>query len=243
MKKNKWFVFSAMLFLIAGTAAALHWLGTHQRLGSPGIVATPIPGQVAMKIDLPAEIPGFSSTNIPESESELSYFPKDTSFARRLYTADGGTIAGTIVMMGADRTSIHKPDYCLPGQGWKILQKSTATIPLANGSSLPVAKWVIGNSYIDQNGERKPYHAVYVYWFVADHEQTPDFYRRLWWLTRDMVSHGVLQRWAYVSYYSPCLPGQEDATFDRMKTLIAASVPKFQLSPDMSPAPAIAPRQ
>ena len=26
--------------------------------------------------------------------------------------------------MGADRTSIHKPDYCLPGQGWTIKDKS-----------------------------------------------------------------------------------------------------------------------
>jgi len=42
----------------------------------------------------------------------------------------------------------------------------------------------------------------------------------------------VLQRWAYVSYFTACLPGQEDATFARMKALITASVPEIQLPPD-----------
>jgi hypothetical protein len=40
-----------------------------------------------------------------------------------------------------------------------------------------------------------------------------------------------LQRWAYVSYFSICTPGQEDAAFERMNKLIAASVPEYQLPP------------
>ena len=47
----------------------------------------------------------------------------------------------------------------------------------------------------------------------------------------DSLRHGVLQRWAYVSYFAYCWPGQEDATFARMKQLIAASVPEFQPPP------------
>jgi hypothetical protein len=46
-----------------------------------------------------------------------------------------------------------------------------------------------------------------------------------------LLRTGVLQRWAYVSYFSACEPGQEDATFARMEKLIAASVPEFQLPP------------
>ncbi len=47
----------------------------------------------------------------------------------------------------------------------------------------------------------------------------------------NLVRHGVLQRWAYVSYFTICLPGQEDAAFDHLKQLITASVPEFQLAP------------
>jgi len=43
-----------------------------------------------------------------------------------------------------------------------------------------------------------------------------------------MLRTGVLQRWAYVSCFSICLPGKEQATYDRIKDLIVATVPKFQ---------------
>ena len=70
---------------------------------------------------------------------------------------------------------------------------------------------------------------VYVFWFVADDEQTTGNVQFQCYLVRDLLLKGVLQRWAYISYFSVCLPGQEEATFERMKKLIAASVPEFQL--------------
>jgi len=240
--KNKWLIFSIALILIAGTAVALAEFRAHQKLGKPGIKATPIPGQVAMQIELPENVPGFTSTNVPESDVELGYFPKDTSYIRRSYQTDGAPpIFATIVMMGADRTSIHKPDYCLPGQGWQITKKSVVKVPLASVNyELPVSVWRLSNSLQAPDGRVQTIHGIYVFWFVADNEQTPSFYQRLWWLTRDMVSTGVLQRWAYVSYFTPCEPGQEDAAVERVKKLISESVPQFQLLPP--PATVIAPR-
>jgi len=41
----------------------------------------------------------------------------------------------------------------------------------------------------------------------------------------------VLQRWAYVTYFAVCAPGQEDAAYERLKKLIQTSVPEFQLTP------------
>ena len=64
---------------------------------------------------------------------------------------------------------------------------------------------------------------------MADNEQTADHWTRILWLARDLLRHGVLQRWAYVSYFTICYPGQEEATFERMQKLITASVPEFQL--------------
>jgi len=78
-----------------------------------------------------------------------------------------------------------------------------------------------------------------VFWFVAANEQTANNDKRMWWLTRDLLSKGVLQRWAYVSYFAMCQPGQEDAAFERMKKLIAASVHEFQFPP-ASGTPAVA---
>lgn len=234
MKSQKWLIFCIAFGLMAGTAGALSWSRAHQRLGQPGILATPIPGSVMMKIDLPEHVLDFTSTNVPEPEVVLGYLPPDSSYAERLYSAPGGPqVTATTVLMGGDRTSIHKPDYCLPGQGWTIRDKSVVNIPVAGAQNyeLPVARWVISNSYATPDGQKQEVSGLYVFWFVANGEQTPDNFERMWWLGRDLLRTGVLQRWAYVSYFAACAPGQEDATFERMKNLIAHSVPEYQKPP------------
>jgi len=234
MKHPKWLIVCIALGMIAGTAGVLNWTRAHQRLGEPGVYASPIPGKVMMTINLPERVLNYTSTNIPEPQLVLDYLPPDTSYAERIYTApDGFFIQNTVVLMGADRTSIHKPDYCLPGQGWVIKDKAVLNIPIAGAVSysLPVAKWVLANSYQTPDGKKQPVAGIYVFWFVADGEQTTDNYERMWWMGRDLLSTGVLQRWAYISYFVLCAPGQEDAAFERMKELIAHSVPEYQKPP------------
>jgi len=235
MKNKNWLIFIVALVLMAGTAGLLLRLKSVQKLGQPGIISAPIPGEkVMVKIDLPEHVLDFTSTNLPESAVELGFFPKDTSFVRRLYQdSDGHQMSTTIVLMGADRTSIHKPDYCLPGQGWHIDSKNVVNVPVGGAKpyQLPVAKWLISANSQMPDGRTVKRSGIYTFWFVTDGEQTPDFYGYLRRLTRNLVFTGVLERWAYVSCYSTCEPGQEDAAFARMEKLISASVPEFQLPP------------
>jgi hypothetical protein len=234
MKNQKLLIFFAALILIAGTAGLLVRLKTNQKLGVPGVIFTPVPGNVQVKIALPERVLDFTSTNIPELEVVLGYLPKDTSYAERLYQSpDGAAMTGTIVLMGTDRTSIHKPDYCLPGQGWHIDSKSIVNVPVggARPYELSIAKWLISANFQGPDGRTEKHSGIYAFWFVADKEQTPEFYGYLKLLTRDLLFTGVLQRWAYVSYFTTCAPGQEDAAFERMKQLISASVPEFQPPP------------
>jgi hypothetical protein len=231
MKQQKWIILAIALVMIAGTAGALTWLRTHQQLGRPGLKTEAIPGSVQLKINLPERVLNFTSTNVPEPELVLSYLPPDTSYAERIYTApDGFWVQNTVVLMGGDRTSIHKPDYCLPGQGWVIKDRAMTNIPVAGAQSyqLPVSKWVISNSVQTADGQKRQVGGLYVFWLVADGEETPDNYQRMWWQARDLLRTGVLQRWAYVSYFAICAPGQEDAAFERMKDLIGHAVPEYQ---------------
>ncbi len=69
---------------------------------------------------------------------------------------------------------------------------------------------------------------LYVYWFVADGAVTAHRSQRLWWMARELLQTGTLQRWAYVSCFAQCLPGEEDKTFVRMKEFLAEAVPQFQ---------------
>jgi len=239
-EKQKWLILFVVLVLLAGTAGALTWLKTHQKLGKPGIITAPIPGSATMKIELPAQVLNFTSTNVPESEIELGYFPKDTSFEERYYLSpdDAPGISATVILMGADRTSIHRPEYCLAGQGFSCDEKTVVDIPVRGPKPypLPVAKWKVSRMIQQPDGQNVKLSGVYVFWFVADNEQTTGNVRFQCDLVRDLLLKGVLQRWAYISYFSACLPGQEDATFERMKGLIAASVPEFQLPPQSAGA-------
>jgi hypothetical protein len=72
---------------------------------------------------------------------------------------------------------------------------------------------------------------LYVYWFVDADRFTASHARRMLWMAHDVVIKDVLDRWAYISFFTQCLPGQEEATFDRVKKLITATVPEFQLVP------------
>ncbi|HEY1663384.1 MAG TPA: hypothetical protein VGI03_13275 [Verrucomicrobiae bacterium] len=235
MKNQKWILLFAGLAMIAIAAGLLTALKQHPRLGQPGIRATPIPGSVAMKIELPAGVLDFISTNVPEPAVVLGYLPKDTSYAERLYkSADSEIpIEGTVVLMGTDRTSIHNADYCLRGQGLDPYAKSIATIPIGGPEpyTLPVSEWKVAGTFQQPGGQSEKVSGVYVFWFVADGDETPSHFKMLEKFAMHLLRTSMMQRWAYISYFSECEPGQEDATFERMKKMIAASVPEFQLSP------------
>ena len=231
---QKIILFCTTLAIIGGTAGALEHLKGNRRLGEPGIKAVAIPGQVNVEIAFPANVLDFTSTNVPTSQVVLDYLPKDTSYASRLYTApDGFQVMANLILMGADRTSIHRPDYCLPGQGWQIAEKISVKIPIAGASAyeLPVQEWVVHNNFTAPDGRSQAVSGVYVFWFVAGNDETDDYTSNQTSIFYHLFRHGELQRWAYASYFTLCPPGQEDAVFARVKNLIAASVPEFQIAP------------
>lgn len=232
MKNPKWAFLAVALVLMTGTAAALAWLRANQKLGAPGIKATPIPGQVRMNIDLPARVLDFTSTNIPEPQEVLSYLPPDSSYAERMYFDPNGLrIQSTAILMGADRTSIHRPEYCLPGQGWNIDKKEIETIPINDNPpyQLQVARWSLSTSLQQPDGTKETACALYVFWYVTRNDETPNHDKMLEHLALNLFRSGQLQRWAYISYFSLCEPGQQDAAFQEIKRLIMAQVPQFQL--------------
>ena len=78
------------------------------------------------------------------------------------------------------------------------------------------------------DGTQQPVSSIYVFWFVTENQATASFPEVMRSMLFHLVRHGVLQRWAYVSWFSACPPGREEATYARMKELVVASVPEFQ---------------
>lgn len=235
MNRQKFIIALVVLALIAGTAGLLANLRAHQKLGLPAVKTSPLDDPIRLQVELPERVLDYESTNLPIEQIVVDTLPKDTSYGQRLYVApDKSQTLVNVVLMGKDRSSMHKPQICFEGQGWiindNVSAETTVHIERPFAYDLPVMK-LIANKVVSINGEPQLARQVYLYWFVAPDEITAKHWQRMWWLARDLFRTGVLQRWSYVSFNSLCAPGQEDATFERMKKLIAAAVPEFQLPP------------
>ncbi len=75
------------------------------------------------------ELPGFVSEAIEPSEAERHTLPDDTLFDKRLYTATDGTwFQVTLVTGGRSKSSIHRPELCLPPQGFQMMNPPTIVV-------------------------------------------------------------------------------------------------------------------
>jgi hypothetical protein len=234
-----WWLAGTCLALILVVAAVLARFQANHRLGKPGVRLTSLrlvdeKGEFATSnsIFLPEQLLDFKSEILPVSrEIELVMLPPDTTFGRRLYTApDGFQVQLSGVLMGSDRTSIHKPEYCLPGQGFSITARSQRTIVIEHPHryQLPVTRLDAIREVKLPDGRVASQGAVYVYWFVSENRLSNDHFQRMWWLALDLLRTGELQRWAYMGCLGACVPGQEDAVYQRLERLIQELVPQFQ---------------
>ncbi len=235
---NRTLSFSLALLLILSGGGGLLFIKFHQKMGNPGvrIVSVPICDVEGVKIanqsiGLPEKVLDFSSVPGGIAPEEFKALPNDTIFGRRVYTNSSGfSFSTTVILMGRDRTSIHPAQFCLPGHGWHIDRSEIVPIRVDRPHlyDLPVMKLTASQQQMDASGHSVLYTALYVYWFVSEDNVTAEHSRRMWSMLRVLLEKGILERWAYVSYFTVCLPGEEDAAFEKLSSAIQSSVPDFQ---------------
>lgn len=225
------------LCLMGATGAVLERVRGHQVLGSPGVKTHPLTGSIRLEAELPEHVLDYDSQSMETEEVAVKSLPDDTSFGRRRYRApDNFGLDLRVVLMGRDRTSLHKPQFCLTGQGWEIDEVASSQTALRIqrpfAYDLPVVA-LVAHHKVSVDGQEQVLSGIYVYWYVADDalSASTSGFQRMYKMASRLLRTGVLQRWAYVSCFAPCLPGQENAAFNRVKTFIEAAVPQFQLYP------------
>jgi exosortase len=129
---------------------------------------------------------------------ERTLLPADTRISRKLYENAGGSkIVATIVLTGADRRSIHRPQYCLPAQGFSI-EKSAVLAMTSPGLKAHKMTFLYARPNQRLEGERTKW-TVLAYWFVGGGHSTHDHLQRELWMMWDTIILGRRSRWAYVS--------------------------------------------
>jgi hypothetical protein len=235
-----------VLAMLTGTAGLIAYFQSNLKLTPPPVKIenAPMPGIDSASPDkeksqftagtnrvyLPEKIEGFQSKLIPVERVEYETLPKDTTYGRRLYRAeDGFEIVNMVVLMGADRTSIHKPQYCLEGTGWRIDATEQIVIPIKKPVqfNLPAIKLTLSGYLVDNQKQKQLRRGIFIYWFVAHDRITAEHKSRMWSVAKHRLLTGEIQRWAYIIYFSTCNPGEESATFERMVNFIEESLPQY----------------
>jgi EpsI family protein len=154
-----------------------------------------------ISLALPDFVGGWIGEEGNVTTREREVLAKDTQFARKNYkNAAGDRISVSIVLSGDDMTnSIHRPERCLPAQGWSVQSSEKKVLPMANGKTLGVTKLRDVRSIELPDKSRATLHNVNYYWFVGYRDMTASHLTRTGFDLRDRLLHGYNQRWAYVT--------------------------------------------
>lgn len=216
--------------LLAGLAAATIWIC--RQSAPPNLVP-----EAGVIMDLPTLVGEYWGTTEPVSPSELALLPKDTEFAKKIYQdLSGNNLTAQIVLSGGEKRSIHRPEVCLPGQGWTIQSGEVIPITLATGRVLDVMKLTLTRKIEVAPGEQRTLKSYFLYWFVGKGTSTPYHWVRLAQTNWDMVVKKLQHRWAYVVVMAPVMENfkrgakTDEETLDMLRDFIRQAVPEFQLS-------------
>jgi len=132
------------------------------------------------------------------SRGERLILPEDTEIFKKQYfhqTRSDETVFASVVLSGKDRSSIHRPETCMQGQGNDIDSIEVIDVPLEGRPPLRVMVLNL-KKQIGPNTMRYTY---YAYWFVGKDRETPYHWERLLWMAFDRVFRNVAHRWAYLA--------------------------------------------
>lgn len=222
-----------LIALLAGVLALTALGGKVSQVSEAGIA-----------MQLPERMGDWVGVRMPITEVEQRGLPKDTEFERKLYRdAAGNEIYCSIVMAGKDARSIHRPETCLPAQGWEVLDGRYEEVPVdANGEArlrtraLKILRRSQGDG-MDNRMERLNY-----YWFMGKDRVTASHIQRIIWNSYDRIVHSVNHRWAYITVTAAVPRGRSTAETTANEEATRAAVRRFigRLFPELK-RPALKP--
>ena len=217
-------LFGVDLILVAGLSAIFF------------LPDTPKASPAGISVKLPIWVDNWLGEDAEVSQKELDVLAEDTQFARKTYTSPAGDkIFVSIVLSGEDMSgSIHRPERCLPAQGWTLRDSSARNISLGASEWLPAT--CLSNARIIQTkGNRHlTIQNLTYYWFVGYEQITPSHFVRTLIDVHDRIFHGYNQRWAYVTVAATVTQGiarperSEAETAAMIENFIVKLMPKLQ---------------
>ena len=137
------------------------------------------------------EIAGYTSEPVEVSEAEHHTLPADTGFDKRRYEdGDGNWFLVSMVIGGKSKSSIHRPELCLPTQGFQMMAPRTRAVGEIDWHFVTLARGAVpacgfAYTFFNQDGYRTSSHMKRIF-------------RDVW----DRSIRGRIDRWVMVTVHS-----------------------------------------
>jgi EpsI family protein len=228
-RRGGWRVAAAVVVFAGAELVFLGWLSGLPPRGGVGV-------NLAADGKNPVELPTFVGTEwigrgaeVTAVEREL--LPADTGYARKSYVAVANPaqrVFVSVVLSGRDRTSIHRPELCLVGQGWTIegATRTNFSYPGASAAGFAATLLRVKREVVTARG-RAAVPELVAYWFVDGERVVATNSGRIWRDAWNRLTRGRPDRWAYVLVQTGAADGEE-AALARMQAVLAGTLPAFQ---------------
>ena len=148
------------------------------------------------------EIDGYASEPVEVSEAELHTLPPDTRFDKRCYTdASGNWFQVSAVIGGRSKSSIHRPEMCLPTQGFQMMSPQTVDVGGID--------W----HFVQLVHRTSPTVGFAYTFFNQDGFRTSSHLRRIFRDVWDRSVRGRIDRWVMITVYSSVADERRLAAF------------------------------
>ena len=120
------------------------------------------------------------------------------------YGPAGGNVACSVVLSGAERRSLHRPEVCLPAQGWNVTGKNIITLTLEDGRRVDAVLVQMLRDYAAPDGKARRIKALNLFFYAgSEGVTTADYYDHVFLSYLHSLTRNLNHRWALVSFYMP----------------------------------------
>lgn len=174
---------------------------------------------------------GLDWSGLPGEVSavEREVLPDDTGYARTHYRSlenPGKSVLASVVLSGASRGSIHRPEICLTGQGWTIAGRFPHLFQAA-GFPEGIPATVLRTERVRQlaDGSEEAIPGLFAYFFVGGDRIVSTHWQRMAVAAGDRLFKLQNHRWAYVFAQTDCTDSEEQG-LARLEAVISQTAPE-----------------
>ena len=189
-----WIRAGAVLGIAATLLLICAYLAGQPPLSPPGV-----------RMQLPLSIGTTPGQDWPMTERERSALLGDVTLTRRAYfMPDGKSMLASLVLSGEARRELHRPDVCLPSQGWVIKEQQFVPVSFSDGRVFTANMMrVFKDTQDPSTGRIVRLRGINLYWFQGfNGVYSPDYYGHIARTYFDSVFKNINHRWAFVSFFT-----------------------------------------